>query len=408
MRTAFDHRLKLLIHGDLQHAASREMLGGILRFAATQHEWEVQIEGGHPSHAAIEFYRNWQPDALITHAYAHTLPLDEYKALAGKLAFFVNSTPRKTAGVSCATLTSDDEAIATTAGKFLLAKGLRSYAYVGAINKESWDERRQRFFRAFLKNQGQALHVFKAPDSNDWRQQEEALARWLASLPKPCGLFASYDQRAKHVLDACRVAKINVPDQIKVIGVDNESYICEQTVPRLSSISPNYEAAGYAMFEVIDKVLKGQIKPHAIPPMKIGLRGIVERESSSDSNGTSHRILRARDFIRDHASVPIGIEDIAKAAGVSRRTLEIDFKRITGNTIHDELQNRRLEIAKDMLRHTSTKIDAIPSFCGLRSPAHLKILFKKTFGLTMGAYRNASEGQSSTSSPMRSSVHPQT
>ena len=91
-------------------------------------------------------------------------------------------------------------------------------------------EARRRFFSAALKDMGFALNVFSpTPGSKSWRTQGEELAEWLVSLPKPCGVWAAFDQRAKHVLDACRLAGLNVPSQIQVLGVDNETYVCSQT-----------------------------------------------------------------------------------------------------------------------------------------------------------------------------------
>ena len=381
-------KLKLLIHGDLRHAASRDMLSGFLRYAAIHPEWEVQIEGGHPSSASLEHYHGWKPDALVTNDYVRRFSATEYRNLAGKFALYVNSQPRRDVRVPSAVVESDDLALASAAAEFFLSKALKSYAFVGSPAHEPWSERRLRFFRDILKKNGKPLAVFNPPRESNWKIQEDALGAWLKTLPAPCGLWAAYDQRAKHVLDACRLVGINVPSQIKVLGVDNESYICDQTLPRLSSIAPNFEEAGYQSFALIERAIRDPKSIEHLPPLKIGLRGIIERESTCDENGTARRIFQARDFIHCHASTPISIEDIARAVGVSVRCLQKDFHNITGHTILEELQQERLKIAQKLLRETSTKIDALPSFCGFNSASHLKALFKKTFGLTMSDYRN--------------------
>lgn len=380
-------KLKLLIHGDLRHAASRDMLSGFLRYAATHPQWEVQIKGGHPSSASIEYYRSWKPDALVTNDYARKFSPAEYRDLAGKFALYVNAKPRRDVRIPASAVESDDRALAEAAAAFFLSKALKSYAFVGSPAHERWSELRMRFFRDALRAHGKDLLVFHQPANLSWKKQEDALAAWLATLPAPCGLWASYDQRAKHVLDACRLMDINVPEQIKILGVDNEPYICNQTLPKLSSIAPNFEEVGYLAFDRIERALEDPTSIERLPPLTIGLRGIIERESTRDDNGTARHIFRARDFIQGHAATSIGIDDIARAVGVSVRCLQKDFRSVTGHTILDELQQARLKLAQELLRETDTKIDAIPTFCGFSSASHLKALFKHTFGVTMSAYR---------------------
>ena len=136
--------------------------------------------------------------------------------------------------------------LATEAAALFRRKGLSHFAFVGSPGAERWSEARRRFFRAALKDMGFNLNVFApAPGIRSWRTRGNELAKWLVSLPKPCGVWAAFDQRAKHVLDACHLAGLNVPSQIQVLGVDNETYICEQTVPSLSSLMPDFENGGF-------------------------------------------------------------------------------------------------------------------------------------------------------------------
>ena len=236
---------------------------------------------------------------------------------------------------------------------------------------------------------GFALNVFSpTPDATSWRAQGKSLAQWLLSLPKPCGVWAAFDQRAKHVLDACRLAGLNVPSQIQVLGVDNETYICEQTVPSLSTLMPDFENGGFLAAEFLDSALHGGADRRTT--LHFAFKGVVERLSTADVNGTARRISAAREFIRQHATSGIDVPHVASALGISVRLLQRDFRAVTGKTVLQGIQEEKLLRVKEMLRKTTTPIDNIGRFCGFKSPAHLKTLFKARFGMTMSAFRSSS------------------
>ena len=212
-----DQPLRMLAHLDMRHAASREMTGGILRFAATHRRWEVQLAGAHPSNESLEHFADWRPDALIIDSSCHDIPPKELSAISGRAAVFVNTNAPRRWRKPYAQLTTDERILAVQAATLFRRKGLSQFAFVGSPGTERWSEARRRLFRAALKDMGFALNVFSpAPDVMSWRAQRKSLAEWLASLPKPSGVWAAFDQRAKHVLDACRLAGLNVPSQIQI------------------------------------------------------------------------------------------------------------------------------------------------------------------------------------------------
>ena len=210
----------------------------------------------------------------------------------------------------------------------------------------------------------------------------------VLSLPKPCGVFAAMDQRAQHVLFACRRAGIPVPEQVSVIGVDDDELVCEYAHPTISSIVLDFEAAGYHAAKRLDKLMRGGKPAKAI--WHYGVRGFVERGSSADVKGSAHIVSVAREFLRRNATSPIDVTDIAKAAGVSVRTLQKRFAQVTNVSPGRELRQERLKKVCDLLIHTQTPIDGIGELCGFASEIHLKAIFKKTFGLTMSDYRRRS------------------
>jgi LacI family transcriptional regulator len=214
------------------------------------------------------------------------------------------------------------------------------------------------------------------------------LADWLANLPLPCGVMAYNDSRAQTVIDACHMAHLRIPDQIQVIGVDNEEEICENTFPTLTSILPDFEGSGYLAAQLLDRMLKKGM-PRKDIVYKYGVKSVVERASTQDLCGGGRLVTQACEFIRLHAGEKINVETVSNALNVSRRTLELRFREIRGEGIAEVLRRKRLERVCQLLKETHRSISDISYNSGFASPTHLKALFKKVYGMTMGEWRSS-------------------
>lgn len=382
---------RVVVDLDVRHQAAREVIAGILRFAAKHPEWDLQMRGNHPSNDGFTLDPNWKPDGLIiddawrTHEGARLLAIPSLRGV-----IFTSTLPPTSFRIPHESVATDDRALAVAAAKLFWQHGLTNFAFIGTRGNERWCEARKRFFRAALKDAGFGLSVYKSPRSarKDWSQERKAMTEWIRSLPKPCGIWAAYDQRAMHVLDVCRKNGISVPEQVQVLGVDDESYICEQTTPTLSSLAPDFESGGHAAAEALHAILTGR-KPQE-RKLKIGIRGIMDRLSTTDLSGSGNRVSRALDLIRRKANEGITVAAVIKAVGGSERLLEKNFSEVVGHSICREIQNVRLEKVKELLQKTSLPIDAIAERCSFRNGNYLKNLFAKRFGQTMSAFRSAS------------------
>ena len=380
---------RVIVDLDVRHQAAREVIAGILRFAAKHPEWDLQMRGNHPSNDGFTLDPKWIPDGLIIDDAWQTREggkLLSSPSLRG--AIFASSLPPRGYRIPHETVATDDRALAVTAAKLLVGHDLRNFAFIGSRGDERWSEARKRFFRAALKDAGFALSVYRSPRTakKDWSAERQSMSEWLASLPKPCGVWAAYDQRAMHVLDICRTNGISVPEQVQVLGVDDESYICEQMTPTLSSITPDFEAGGYAAAEALHALLSGR-KPKE-KKLKIGVRTVTERLSTTDLSGSSNRVSRALDLIRRKATEGLTVAAVVKQIGGSERLLEKNFNEVVGHSICREIQDVRLNKVKDLLSKTDLPIDTIATRCAFGSGNHLKNLFLKRFGQTMSAFRS--------------------
>lgn len=381
---------RVIVDLDVRHQAAREVIAGILRFAAKHPEWDVQMRGNHPSNDGFMLDADWMPDGLIIDGTWETKEGRSFLSLPSlQGVIFISTQPPPNYRITHLSCTTDDRELAVTAAKLFRQHGLTNFAFVGTLGDEQWCEARKRFFRASLKEARFGLSVYRSPHlaQKDWSEERKAMYEWIKSLPKPCGIWAAYDQRAMHILDVCHKNGISVPEQVQVLGVDDESYICEQTTPTLSSLAPDFESGGHAAAEALHAILSGRTPQER--KLKIGIRGIIERLSTTDLSGSSNRVSRALDLIRRKANEGITVAAVVKAIGGSERLLEKNFKEVVGHSICREIQDIRLTKVKELLKKTALPIDVIAEHCSFRNSNYLKNLFAKRFGQTMSAFRSA-------------------
>ena len=379
--------LRLLAHLYAMQKASREMSGGILHYAAIHPDVRVQLYGiGTPRHRREEF-RVWKPDGIILGA-ADEATLRAVEGLGCSAAVFVNTEPAVPAAVRYGSVYCDNIAVAETAARVFSGKHLGNFAFVGTRTCDAWSVERGTAFRRLAAASGCTFSEFKSPPTANANHRRElaALVDWVGALQKPCGIFAACDARAKDVLDACTAAQVLIPEQAMLIGVDDEEFICRQTLPTLSSVVPDFSRGGYIAAEMLVELLTGNRR--RLPRRTFGVQGVVERMSTSDTRGTGRMVSRAQEFIRTYAtSSDISVEDVAKASGSSLRLLQKNFKAVTGSTICDAIQTARLSKVCKLLSETLTPIGQIGELSGFGNDAYLKKLFHRRFGCTMRNYR---------------------
>ena len=379
---------RILVQVDLSQKAARDLLGGVLHYAGLHRNWDVRIHRGHPMNRIPGILRNWHPDGIIT-----DYPLGRaliahltQNGLKGIIALCDHPPCR----IPLSYVECDNVLVGSTGAQFLLSRQLSHFAYVPAIADDASLDRRQHEFVRQIEGRGFDVSVYHAARSRRGvaPSDEEQMAKWLAELPKPCGVMAAFDQRAKDVLDACRLAQIDVPSQVMVLGVDNEEYICDNTVPTLTSILLDFNGGGFRAAEMLDRMIAGE-KDSVPLRLSYGIKQIVERVSTADVNGTARCVALACEYMRRNAAATISIDDIATAAGTSRRLLEKHFRSVLSTTATHELQRIRLELVKSRLRESDLPIKCIGETCGFGDISHLMKLFKRTFNVTMQTYRRS-------------------
>ncbi|NNM85751.1 MAG: substrate-binding domain-containing protein [Phycisphaerales bacterium] len=295
-------------------------------------------------------------------------------------------------GSSLPTVLPDDFMVGRHAAEHLLFRGFRNFGFVGlpASFNAYWADRRRDGFVSALESHGMASAVFEGSAKgwtrlNDARNIDE-LRRWLVRLPKPVGVLAAFDTLAYELLSQARESGVVVPQDLAVIGVDNREWICTLANPTITSIPLDGHSAGTSAAQVLARSLADRKAP--IEPMLIAPLAIQSRESTDAFAFSDALVVEALRFIRNQSHKPISVEDILDELLVSRRLLEIRFKKATGRTLQAEIWRTHLEKARTLLVETSGPISAIIEGSGFRSSAVFNVMFRRATGLTPTQFRN--------------------
>lgn len=282
---------------------------------------------------------------------------------------------------------ADSHQAARLAAEHFLERGFRHFAYCGYQGR-IWSQHREEGFGARLGEAGMTSHVYEPPDRQrglSWDREEPAVRAWLQSLPKPVGVMTCNDIRGRQVLEASLAAGLEVPDQVAVVGVDDDPLICNLSNPPLSSVALNLENAGYQAAELLDRLMNGG----GAGPCRIlaEARWVVARRSTDVVAIDDRHVSIALRFIRDHAQSPIAVADVVQRAGISRRGLEIRFQKAVGCSIRQQVQRTRLDKTKRLLVETNLSAQRIAELAGFSSLAYLSNVFRRDVGLTLAQYR---------------------
>ena len=285
----------------------------------------------------------------------------------------------------------DDRLVGKTVANYFLGRGFRNFGYYGLPPAIAtvWDESRKIGFSEAVRTAGFNCAIFEGT-AMDWGQMHQpqhlqALEKWIISLSRPTAILASIDAFAYEILRLALKAKIRVPDEMAVCGVDNRVWICTLANPTISSIPLDGQRAGN---EAMDMLL-GMIKSGSLesPPCYIEPLPIVHRESTDTYAFPDEAVVGALNFIRDNAHRHIGVEDILDHLLVSRRSLEVRFKKLTGVTLQNHIWFSHVERAKKLLLESAQPMYKICENSGFRSAAVFNVVFRRLVGTTPTNFR---------------------
>jgi LacI family transcriptional regulator len=378
---------KIMLLVEKSRAYGRGLLRGVARYTAIHGSWVLHMEP--------EFYRlsrrqskEWMKELKTDGVIAH---LADVRVIESIIELGV---PAVIAGIkepvaNAHALATDNEAISQMAVDYFVDRGFRRLAYCG-LDGMYWSTQRGETFRRKAVEAGCEVAVYEQPRKKRPCTDEEEMAMiaaWLRSLPKPTALLRCNDDRSKQVLTACKIAELQVPDEIAILGIDNDELVCEIGYPRLSSIALSVEAAGYTAAALLAKLIAGQRGGRVKERVLVSPLHVVERQSTDVLATEDREIAAALRFIREHVREGIQVEDVAEATSLSRRALQQRFKRVLGRSIHDEIKRTRTDHMARMLVSTNLSIAEIARLLQSTEMKNIARYFRQRMGLTPLQYR---------------------
>jgi LacI family transcriptional regulator len=291
----------------------------------------------------------------------------------------------------------DDQAIGRMAAEHLIDCGLKHFAFYCRGQIYPLAERRLRGFRETLDGQGFRCERFACQDTStiaselNWAARPNwlALAGWIRGLPKPVGIFATDDTEARELAAVCLDADIPVPDDVALIGVNNDQLLCDSAFPALSSVQTNFEQVGFAAARVLQRLLDGKTlaaeeRRTVLPPV-----GVVRRTSTDVLAVDDPALADALRYIREHATVPCSVDDVARHAAVTRRWLERRFSEKLGRSPHQEITHVRMEAARRLLTQPELPLPEVAERCGFSTVQSFHRNFRQATGESPAAWRRS-------------------
>ena len=281
----------------------------------------------------------------------------------------------------------DSDSLANLAAKSFFQRGLRHFAFVSANRSWYWSKSRQAAFRTAIELNGARLSTFDGSSlSTDSPHALGKLRAWLGALPKPCGLLAANDKIGALVLAVAKQASIAVPEDLNVIGIDDNENVCERTSPPLTSIQIDFSSGGAAAGQLLNDLLK--CRSSASVQRFYGVQRLTERLSTRRLLKPSPSVRLALETIRRRAADGIASADILPLLGKSRRSAEQRFREATGKSILEEILDVRFDKVLRLLDNNDVCLNAIAGLAGFSSENHLRRQFKSRFGMSMTKFRN--------------------
>ena len=374
-------QVALIIESSVSYG--RSILQGIARYISSHHQWSVFFEQHELGTPPPSWLASSHWDGILCR------PTDA--ALAKRLKRMkipVVDLNDLHDNLKLPWVGSNHKAIGCLGAKHFLERGFRHFAFCGFSN-ELWARQRREGFREVAGKDNLPIPVYESPwrgsNVSRWDVEIKQLGKWLHDLPKPIGIMACNDARALHLLNACHEAGVLVPEEVAVVGVDNEEIFCELCNPALSSVAPDAERIGYQAAELLNQLMSGQTPSSQrilIDPLHI-----VTRRSSDTLAIKDRTVAAALRFISDQALHGCTVKDVVNFARVSRSFLERRFRQYLKRSPQAEIRRVQVSRIKQLLTETDFTLERISELSGFEHPEYMSVVFKRLVGQPPGQYR---------------------
>ena len=382
--------LRVAVLVDTSTMWGREVIGGVQRYSREVGGWQLFVEPRGVEQRRRWLPQGWQGDGVIARVGFPELA-QQLKSLRLPV---VNVSGIELAGLQFPRVMADQGAAAKMAAQHLLERGFRNFAYF-IVEGVFYVAAHQKAFSAAVEEAGCSCSLFEAPPNlgaePDWNLDIERLGKWLADLPKPLAVFVWNTSSARELLYACAAAGLSVPLEVAVLSGSDDDLFCEVAPVPISAVRLPAAEIGYRAARELDAMIQepGSASPAdvLIPPL-----GVSVRQSTDTLAVQDEAVVRALQFIRGGAAEPITVEDVARHAGLCRRSLEQKFRALLGFSPAREIRRVRINRAVELLRLSNLPIGEIAGRAGFRSAEYMASVFRSHLGTSPSSYREGKHG----------------
>ncbi len=368
----------------------RGVLRGIHAYAIQKGNWVFRDAPANLQ--IIDALREWKPHGIIAYIYDREIAR---RVLALRKPL-VNTT-NALLDLKAPLVQMDHRSAGRLAAEHFLQRGFKNFGYFGSA-WTGFSKQREEGFRQALAEAGCALsscYIEFLPRpilESSWKNEDRQMSRWLCGLPRPAAVLASNDLSARHLAEICRELGLQVPEDVALVGVDNDELECLLCHPPLSSVVNPAQEIGYQAAGLLDQLLSGQRPPQTT--IVVAPNHIITRQSSDITAIADADVADAVAFIRDHLAERISVATVVKHFGTGRRDLERRFHRCLGRTMLQVIQRARIDRAKQFLAETDLPLPLVARRSGFSNAQRLAVVFRQVTGLTPTAYRRGEPARS--------------
>ena len=380
-RQTRQRNVALLIEASRGYA--RGLVRGVGRYNAEHQEWMLTYSPSGLGDSLASWLRQWNGDGILARITDKTMA-----KIVARMKVPVVELRRIYGDVGATCMGPDDKAVAQLAFEHLHKSGFRQFAFFGmALGEHEPFDIRAEQFQQIVEHEGLPCTVFRTRHCTGdvWSQERRRILRWIGSVAKPVGVLACNDDYGVQLLNFCRHAEIDVPEEMAVVGVGNDECLCDLARPPMTSIDLDAPRVGYEAAALLDRLMDGQQAPSrhiVVPP-----RSVVVRKSSDVLAMEDDQIVRAIEYLRENACNSIQVSDVARHAYMSSAALERRVRAVLGRTVHAEIQRIRINRVKDLLTTTDLPIKRIALETGFAYTEYLTRVFREATGQSPSKYR---------------------
>ncbi len=374
---------------ETSRAYGRGVLRGVARYHREHGRWSTYFQPQGLGDSPPPWLRQWRGNGIIARIDNRETARSVMKA-GVPVVNLRSSLPN----LPFPFIGADNRAIARMAANHLLERGFRHFGLCGYRSSYHVGfSVRQKHFQNLIHRAGYPCSRLLLSRGHRrplaWEKEQERIARWLHKLPSPVAILATNDDGGLQVLDACRREGFTVPDQVAVLGCENDEYACGLSIPPLSSIALDSEQAGYVAARLLDRLMAGKCPPKRLPEIKP--LEVVTRRSTDILAVQDPAVARALQFIHSHACSAITVADVVAHVRMARTTLQSRTRAVLGRSLHEEIKRIQIGRAKELLSFSEMPIKQIAHVAGFKNVQYFTRAFRRATGTPPGQYRRPRE-----------------